>query len=668
MQSSPPIRAWARRDSQGSQYSLDLGALDLDGQDDTDTRIPHPQVDRIFSEDIDGPSDFTQNMDMWMRGGTVAKRASKKMTRNVDYAAQKIDTRHEDEAPPKKMEEEHEPLMVLPKQGDEVEDRESGSHHTPKNSPSKGSVLENTQHEEQFSSEWQTDGEGSTPQPPVHKQFLQPTVEDYYSELTTARQASFALSARSHAFDTARAVQKQLRTGDKEPTPGRASSPTISPVRSPVLQRTSNNNSYEREPDNESRLPMETEFRQLDARCQQLGHLNDALSRALEEERRGRKQDKLYHESGSAEAARREQDLVEMKELAHRHNDAFRREFVQLKEKLLDQKTKESTESKHGVEQCDHASELQELRADMERQKLQDRLQIRALQHDLELTRKAVSEAKNDARVLREELNEDHDLHQAETERLGIELQQAHEDEAAIAELEREVKDSRAEIERLRSANAESVDQMNTVKDQLAAMKNSHNQDISRTTMERSRAVELAASLQRQLQDLRKQLRDEQTAHVAEMGRLKSQQETSGNTSSQELAVMRAELEAKQSEINTVILDRNDAHDSLQAATAQNKDLQAKLSDLESINAALDTRVSEALRQREKYWRDKFEAVKRERELMAKALLHQWGQDEVGVGHPQIYAYKYLQKDDDTSKETREKDGGKAQIRSGSVV
>ena len=75
MQSSPPTRAWDRPPSSptDSHYSIDLAALDLDSHSGASTPLPTQHVDRVLSEDIDGPSDFTQNMEAWMRGGTLKK-------------------------------------------------------------------------------------------------------------------------------------------------------------------------------------------------------------------------------------------------------------------------------------------------------------------------------------------------------------------------------------------------------------------------------------------------------------------------------------------------------------------------------------------------------------------------------------------------------------------
>ena len=92
MQSSPPTRAWERPSSPArSQYSLDLGALDLDS--DSDRSTPRQHVDRVFSEDIDGPSDFTLNMgnvdERWYAGERHPSRGPGAFCRHYETKAWK---------------------------------------------------------------------------------------------------------------------------------------------------------------------------------------------------------------------------------------------------------------------------------------------------------------------------------------------------------------------------------------------------------------------------------------------------------------------------------------------------------------------------------------------------------------------------------------------------
>lgn len=703
MQSSPPTRVW-RRDSQpDSEYSLDLAALDLDGPDDTETRIPEPKVDHVLSEDIDGPSDFTQNMDMWMRGGTTGRGTlSKKKGGPATTIAQTIMERNEEL---KQQEVQTHDFLEVPRQHHpEAEGDVTQSDHTPENSPPKVSILEKSQYEEGFSSEWQTDGEGSPPVPPNHKQFLQPTVEDYYSELSPARQL-LQQSARGRSLHSdTYASQKHSPAKDGSRSPGRPSSPTLSPVRSPVrspvlqrtserrvdsdaggddgnslllsasqdasvlarktrptaeeklgidtesreesvLRRTSTNGTYDQRMDSESRLELEAQFQQLDAKCAQLEHLNGALGHALDEERRLRKHEKTSHESQIAEAARREQDLIEMKELAHRHNGEFRREFGQLKEQLLNQqKLTDLARSGENGQKESHDAEIEQLRKQLQAQQTEHEGQCRAFQQDLAAVRRGRDQAEKAASDLREELEAERDHYDAERQRFRTELQQAHDDEAAISELERELLQSKSEIENHKAAKVESDDQMNAIREQLVAARRTHEDDVTRTSNERTRAVELAANLQRQMQELKQQLRDQRTAHEAEVHRLRSQGQISSNTSSQEVEILRTELEAKQSELNMAVVERDEAKAFVATVTAERDALQTELNNLESVNTALDAKVSSVLSKREKYWKGKLDEAKRERELMARTLMHQWGRQEAGVGAPQMYVYKYGKK------------------------
>lgn len=754
MQSSPPTRSVPRRASEtDSEYTLDLAALELDN-DDTDTNIPQQKVERLFSEDIDGPSDFTQNMDLWMRGGSVRRRGTvgKKgtgaqtqttleemrekneaiyredverrdffqRTTGVKSTLEEMREQNQEDVEQRDFQQQHmekqsasnrtkdereemretnlhvldeaveqRDFLQLPQKETDADDDQTQSHHTPENSPPK----DQSQYQDQFSSEWQTDGEGSTPLPPAHKEFLQPTVEDYYSELSPARQPTSSYPGRGRSFGSPTHAQKHSPAKQDESMLGRASSPTLSPERSPITKRASTRGSVRREVEEETTMEIEVEFRQLDEKCQQLENLNQALARALDEERRVRKSEKMSRESESAEAARRERDLVEMKEAAHRHNDEFRREFTQLKEKLLNQqRLADMVRSGDQDNDGDHAKEMLRMNGVMEGQKAEHDKQIRLLEQDLQSARRTRDDAEEQARVARQELEEERDVHQQERERLRDDLYEAHEKESATLQLERQLQDARAEIAELKATNVEAAEQLKLASAELSAEKDVQESEMLRNVTERTRAIDLAAGLQRQLQELKQQMKDGQTKHEAELQRLRSHRDQSGQTSTQELEVIRAELFAKQSELseaildrddakgsleslqagkdglhnqsdqtstqdlkavrvellakqtelNETILERDDAQDSLQTLRAEKEALQQRLVEMVSVNSALDIRVTESIQKRETYWKSKVEAANKERELMSKALLHQWGRQEVGVSSPQMYAYKYL--------------------------
>ena len=130
-------------------------------------------------------------------------------------------------------------------QQDPLEDEPTASHHTPSNSPPKESafahplIIDEDKDDDPGSSDWDPYAEAQTPMPQrigEQRQFLQPTVEEYYSELTpvqppTAQAAKIATDR--HAIDEEHSPTKselpQLESG--------ASSPADSPQRSPVTLR-----------------------------------------------------------------------------------------------------------------------------------------------------------------------------------------------------------------------------------------------------------------------------------------------------------------------------------------------------------------------------------------------------------------------------------------------
>ncbi|CAK3933736.1 Hypothetical predicted protein [Lecanosticta acicola] len=661
MQSSPPTRALERPSSRAeSEYSLDLDALDLETQSDID--IPKQKVDRIFSEDIDGPSDFTQNMEMWMRGGPASRKSTLKGLKQSTTPIQEVLEKE------KQAVKQQEHLQVPTQHIGSPEHEHTGSHHTPDNSPpnvpahhqtetieeteDEDSVHDHTGYQDGFSSEWQTYGSASTPAPPPHKQFLQPTVEDYNSELSPARHA-FSLKSRGRSLRSS-GPRDNIAPPEKEPsTPGRASSPTLSPVRSPLLERSKTGDDRY---DKEMRNDMEEQMMQLQAKWQQLEHLNQALEHALDEEKRQRKEDQISHEAQMAEASRREKDLADMKEAAYQHSDDFRREFGELKKKLQDHdKDAENAKAGESDSERDFQAELQRLKDRLELQQMQHTQETRGLKQDLELASKSREIAEETARIHREELEEQRSLHDAEVGRLRADLKHSRADEATIMGLERRLNDSDTEIKRLKALNVEQETELMSTRSQLASAKQSREDETSRLSSARGRAVELASNLQRQLQELRQQLKDEQASHETDLERLRSQQEQSSQTSVRELEIVRGELETKQTELNEAILERDEAKDAFEFRQSEEESLRNEVADMKAVNAELDARITEKLQRRETYWREKLEEADRERQLMAKALLHHWGREEVGIDSPQMYAYKYLRRADSGKTPTKTK-------------
>ena len=74
--------------------------------------------------------------------------------------------------------------------------------------------------------------------------------------------------------------------------------------------------------------------------------------------------------------------------------------------------------------------------------------------------------------------------------------------------------------------------------------------------------------LRKNLKDLKKQLLDEQVAHDAELLRLEIAPQEPVNAASSELDELRQELEAKQSLLNDLTIDRDAAQDDLEMLRA----------------------------------------------------------------------------------------------------
>jgi len=673
MQSSPPTRAWERPQSPAeSQYSLDFGALGSVHSNES-SPVAKQRIDRVLSEDIEGPSDFTINMDKWMRGGTLGK-GTARSARSALQTLKEQEVNARSSVPS--------PRLQVPDSPTKTEGEQTASHHTPSNSPPKESVWDiehqgsidepRDEGEHQDSSDW--DPYDGTPQPPVHKEFLQPTVEDYYSELTPARvpSAQRQQSLTPTGLPPARAEEspEQLQSPteahvspskmSRSSTPGRPSSPTLSPVRSPVIQRSASAHMSSRMNHVRKDEEMYRQLQQLQARCQQLGHLNSALKQALDEEQRIRRQEKTAHEMHMTHATRRENDLTEMKEEAYKRAADFKEEYAEQKVRLRETEVRIANQQQE-LERSNqyHKEEVEMLRDEMQTQRTAHDREVEAVKQKVEQEKRKRNDAEEAAKMSHEGPEEHREAQDSELQRLRLQLQQVEDAHSNIKELENQLKISHLQVASVRAAKSAADNETAAVRAELDDLKMSQDQETMRVTGEHERAVELAEGLQKKLEELQQQLHDEQTSHDAEIERMQDSHDQAQTSTTSELNDLRNELEANQSLLNDAILERDAAQDSLaslqeshqaseldlqaqlEAVQAQLEASKAELKDSETVNAALDARISEAVRKREGYWKGKLEAGEKERGIMAKALLHQWGREEVGVEVPQGFEYRY---------------------------
>jgi hypothetical protein len=644
-----------------SEYSIDLAGLEDDGSDSEETPLPQQHIDRVLSEEIGGPSDFTLNLEAWMRGNTL-KKHQKPAMKDVGVGE-----------------------GMLTPQKDE-DDEKTASHHTPSATPPKESVFDRREGDAavgDISSEWDPYAEAATPYAPLtnyQQHLLQPTVEDYHSELTPARIASMQLSQKTVRNAT---IQETSPTKSDPSTPGRPSSETISPVRSPELQRSRPSTSHTQQ------TSLEQELQFLREKCQKLEMLNASLSKAVEDERRHRAEEATAHDTEMKEAARREKDLVNMKDEAYKHKDDFRREFSEMKERLQTYE-KQHSEGRDGIERLkrDYEGEIKRVRDERDQEAAELNQEIRALEQDLELARKGREDAEDDVRALRAELEECRDEPDAELDRMRRSLRDDDGLRSRVAELEDELRSVMVENEKSKTAKEAAEERTGNVRVELSVLRQTHDDETARLTSDHRRAVSLAEELQVKLKDLRRQLKEQQARHEKELESLRPAEDrksTSDRTTDEnesQLQRLRSELESKQVALNEAILERDTAKDcqeaaassqqqesdraalndailerdaaqdslqttqaDLEAAKTELAELKSDLSDLRVMSSTVDVRISDAIRKREAYWRQRVENMEKERKFMAKALMRMWGREEVGVEGPQRYAYMFTEKE-----------------------
>jgi chromosome segregation ATPase len=180
----PPHRNTHGDEPDQTQYSLDLDALNLDDEPSAlDSPSVHRVVDKIHSDDIDGPTDFTVNLAKYFRGT------------------------------PRKQ-----PLPAWEEQQDLFD--ETTADFLTNSSPNPSHRFDRSTQSESGATETTPRHDQGTLEDP-RKNILQPTVEDYHSELTPGRPASTNLipdATQRRSYSTSRLRQSQNQRPSSPPT------------------------------------------------------------------------------------------------------------------------------------------------------------------------------------------------------------------------------------------------------------------------------------------------------------------------------------------------------------------------------------------------------------------------------------------------------------------
>lgn len=692
MQSSPPTRRYERPESPAndSKYSLDLAALELDSRSGASSpRLPSRQIDRVLSEDIDGPSDFTQNMEYWMRGTALPNDRNG----SARSAVGAVDARE---------------LSTAARVAEGGDEQRSASHHTPTGTPPKESVSGPSQQEggdTAGSSDWDPYVQEATPMPPPHRQFLQPTVEDYHSELTPAR--AFKTNNRPLPEPQLEAsFEPPHEDENSEPsTLGRPSSETVSPVRSPAVQRSqprqfssqSEESSYERQ------------VQELHNTCRRLEHLNTALHATVDEERRLRLRDHEDFERKLSEASGRERELFDKASRASVQDRSYQRDVA---------------DHQHQLQKRDAAlerlrREYSSLQQQMSQHKVDYEQEIKAMEHDIDLANQSRDDALDAARNAQEDMAKI---------RAAKDTASHHDTSlrARLSELQEQLRNLSLENDSARSARITADEIASGIRAELTLLRQTHAEETTRLNGDHRRAVGMAEDLQRQLRELRRELLDQQAVHEAQLDRLRGAPlpTLSANRGDDDDSNSRDDLDAKQEALNTAIFERDALQDELDSVKAEldttrealatsEKDLkeatsvhtddaekdmhvvESLMAELETskqvlsktqqdlkvanialaeskeefremeselygarldynhniaTNRALDAERMDALETNEAYWKGKWATAQEERKIMVKELFRMWGREECGIadtskGEVQMYRYKYVKRD-----------------------
>ena len=343
-----------------------------------------------------------------------------------------------------------------------------------------------------------------------------------------------------------------------------------------------------------------------------------------------------------------------MKDAARRHMEDFRTEYASQKEQLRVAEERLEQERQRREERSASSSTLLHNAPGDEVVDLQNKLSA------ANLAREA---AEATVQSLRDELEADRGLYEGEMSRMKMELQQVDEAQQEVAELKDQLRSAGDKL-RVEILARETAEENATVaRADFERHREVQDGHVGVIGADHRRALELAEGFQAKLRDLQQQLLNEQNEHDQEIIRLRKKHEQSRVELDHELEQLRNNAEAKQSQMNSVLIDRDAAQDDLansrgrlDTANSEIKackykfvpleeelhNLRQRLSESESINALFDARLSERMQKREAHWRAKLDVSEQERRLMAKALMHSWGREEVGIAAPQMYEYQFV--------------------------
>lgn len=258
--------------------------------------------------------------------------------------------------------------------------------------------------------------------------------------------------------------------------------------------------------------------------------------------------------------------------------------------------------------------------------------------------------AKRDADTLREQLQTRGAQDTAQIENLKKALAESEarykdlegELDADDAEWRSQLKDTKARCEKLERDLLE-------FKETSEGLLETARTKAEKAVTKMSKTVEKERAIKTQLESENRELEEEvallhERLRVAGLNGANDRRDSGIDTSDandQSTMSMKGELQNLREELNVQIRAADAARAEARAARDEAEMARA---DSQRVNESVDARIAETLRRREKEWAARMAALKDEKRDLGRALMRSWGGVECGDGVPQKYRYQYVQK------------------------
>lgn len=736
MASNPQQRRLSRPSSRASsttRYELDVDAF-LGEKDDDDTDmdavvVRNDPVDRVLSEEIEGPTDFTMNMEYWMRGGQWPK--NKKIE---EKEVQTIQT-GQDGTVHQNWQSKNEKVGIVENATAKFESRHI-SRDVDLPSPSKSepemSTFDGLPKMNDNGSPVISDSEEDSAPIARPKSSLQPSVEDYNS--TPIRPKTTRSASSSALGDTLRkSIARRYKEAQAQQLPTSRDATiglqrTIDSLRHELLKCKAEASAecsgllsdferrredYQRDFDSRAkekdstikRLNQELSTQRPEAN--ELRSHKGSLQSELQNQRMkniGLRQTLNYQVSSAkrkAEALRQSMQQ-QIEELRKQHEEDIRQQrtsyeaqISSLQAHLAAQSSQQNTTLFTTHLQASHDNLSSQLKA------LQS--QLTAANTTIDSLRTELTQFHGTIHALRQQVESSDQNKQmpnlqgqqsqidpdTEISRLQSEIadltthlriaelerdlaQSAHEDaEERIAELERkftalersaganhQLRRRAAVLESESAALAERVEEL---EDQVLECEERIN-DVERERDEVLEEKERTKEMCGKLEDAVRRMKGERGKEVGkgvneakamfekvrvemesrfemkfaalEEGRMKVVGELRTSREDAKTAVKeRDQLRARVGELEAVIKGKE--------IEVNEMDVERLRAEFDQVNKLMDKRVKEMMNHRDQEWINRIELLDKDRKIMGKILLREWGKDELGKSEPQAYRYKY---------------------------